>query len=60
MIVYLRKSLPLWGRWHGEAVTDEGGTCAPKLLVPGEMVLHLTRPRLRSATLLKGEGFGAQ
>jgi len=19
------KSLPLWGRWHGEAVTDEGG-----------------------------------
>jgi len=21
--VQLSKSLPLWGRWHGEAVTDE-------------------------------------
>ena len=43
-----------------QAVTDEGSTDAPKLPRSGEIVPHLTRPRLCSATLPKGEGFDTQ
>ena len=50
------QSLPLWGRWHGEAVTEEGSTISPNLGGSGEIPPHLSRPRLRSATLPKGEG----
>ena len=32
------QSLPLWGRWHGEAVTEEGSTHLPKGMQLGEMV----------------------
>ena len=38
------QSLPLWGRWHGEAVTEEGSTVSPNLSSLGEMLLHLSRP----------------
>ena len=39
-------------------MTEEGSTISPNLGSSGEMLLHLSRPRLRSATLPKGEGFG--
>ena len=48
-------SLPLWGRWQPGGLTDE--------VLTGESFLgarfcctHLTRPRLCSATLPRGEG----
>ena len=34
------QSLPLWGRWHGKAVTEEGGTHSPKQMQLGGMELQ--------------------
>lgn len=49
---YLPPRLPLWGRWHCEAVTDE----AVSLFEPVQNLHHLTRPPF-GGTLPRGEGF---
>ena len=62
--VWLRKkndrlsvqSLPLWGRWHGEAVTEEGSTMFRKILHFGAF---LPLPPPYGGTLPKGEGMAA-
>ena len=48
------------GRWIAEGETEEGSTTLPTLIFVGEMLPHLSRPRLRSATLPSGEGLGKQ
>ena len=47
--------LPLWGRWHGVAVTEEGGTISPILGSNSEFLLPSPAPF--GGTLPKGEGF---
>ena len=41
------QSLPLWGRWHGEAVTEEGSTHLPKGMQLGEMVPQPHQSKIR-------------
>ena len=56
----MEPGLPLWGRWLAEGETEEGSTTLPTLVCIGEMLLHLSRPRSRSATLPRGEGVGCE
>ena len=49
-----RPSLPLWGRWQPEGLTEEGRTTL--IYRYGSANANLSRPRWRSATLPKGEG----
>ena len=53
----LQKSLPLWGRWHGEAVTEEVVPFRPKRVVSRQK--YRTSPASFGGTLPKGEGMSA-
>ena len=41
------QSLPLWGRWHGEAVTEEGSTHSPKQMQFGGVVPQPHQSKIR-------------
>ena len=54
------QSLPLWGRWQPEGLTDEVQYTCFFYTRYGEMEgQDLIRPALRRATFPKGEGMGA-
>ena len=54
------QSLPLWGRWHGEAVTEEGSTHSPKEMQLGGGYCNLFSQKSKIfASFPKGEALGA-
>ena len=50
------QSLPLWGRWHGEAVTEEGSTYSPKGMQFGKIVPQPLQSKIKDFCQLPQRG----